>query len=78
MRGAMSSAPEIIIVGVETHVVPSQSADPLQLDALGLLARLRPPVGGPRVAKYAQCGRCGQPLEKPGASCPTCGHENPA
>jgi protein phosphatase len=78
MRGALSSAPEIIIVGVETHVVPSQSADPLQLDALGLLARLRPPVGGTRVAKYAQCGRCGQPLEKPGASCPTCGHETPA
>jgi serine/threonine protein phosphatase PrpC len=77
MRGSMSSAPEIIIVGVETHIVPSQSADPLQLDALGLLARLRPPVPEAMAAlKYAQCGRCGQPLEKAGASCPTCGHQN--
>jgi protein phosphatase len=76
MRGSMSSAPEIIIVGVETHVVPSKSADPLQLDALGLLARLRPPAAVTMAAgTFAQCARCGQPLEKSGAACPTCGHQ---
>jgi protein phosphatase len=75
MRPQMSSAPEIIIVGVETLVVPSKSAAPHQLDALGLLARLRPPTAGSTGAKYAQCSRCGQPLDKAATSCPTCGHQ---
>jgi hypothetical protein len=74
-RATLSSAPEIIIVGVETHVVPMQSADPLQLDALGLLSRLRPPTAALTGPDYSQCGKCGQPLAKGVSTCPTCGHQ---
>jgi protein phosphatase len=68
------SAPEIVIVGVESHVVPVASADASLLDALGRFARLRQPsapeLGNP---KPARCRECGQPLEKTAAVCPTCG-----
>jgi protein phosphatase len=79
-RTSVSSAPEIIISGVETHVVPAD-ADPLALDTLGLLARLRPssapgPVesGAPSGTRSpARCGKCGQPLQRGAKTCPTCG-----
>jgi protein phosphatase len=68
------SAPEIIIVGVESHFVPADSASASLLDALGRFARLRQP-SAPEVAhpKPAQCRECGQPLEKTARVCPTCG-----
>jgi protein phosphatase len=37
-RGTMGSAPEIVILGVETHVVPADAATPPMLDALGTFA----------------------------------------
>ena len=68
------SAPEIIIVGVETRVVPSDSATAGLLDALGRFARLQQPsfpeVGQP---KPSRCKDCGQPLESGAKTCPTCG-----
>ena len=74
MRGVMGSAPEIIIVGVETHVVPMESASATLLDALGRFSRLRQPsvpeVGQP---KPTRCADCGQPLERGATKCPTCG-----
>jgi|SRR5580658_2113498 serine/threonine protein phosphatase PrpC len=74
IRGPMGSAPEIIIVGVETHVVPANSANAGLLDALGRFARLRqqslPEMAEP---KPGRCADCGQPLEKAAAACPTCG-----
>ncbi|MGO9835563.1 MAG: protein phosphatase 2C domain-containing protein [Polyangiaceae bacterium] len=73
-RAPMGSAPEIIIVGVETHVVPANSANAGLLDALGRFARLRqqslPEMAEP---KPGRCADCGQPLEKGAAACPTCG-----
>jgi protein phosphatase len=73
-RRPMGSAPEIIIVGVESRVVPSDSATAGLLDALGRFARLRQPsvpeVGQP---KPARCKDCGQPLETGRTECPTCG-----
>jgi protein phosphatase len=68
------SAPEIIIVGVETHVVPANAASASLLDALGRFARLRQP-SAPEVAspKPGRCRDCGQPLEKTAMQCPTCG-----
>lgn len=75
-RGPMGSAPEIIIVGVETHVVPADSANAGLLDALGRFARLRqqsmPELTEP---KPARCAECGQPLEKGVLACPTCGND---
>ncbi|HZU81514.1 MAG TPA: protein phosphatase 2C domain-containing protein [Polyangiaceae bacterium] len=73
-RATMSSAPEIIIVGVETHVVPTETASASLLDALGRFARLRQP-SIPEVAfpKPSRCAECGQPLETGAAACPTCG-----
>jgi PPM family protein phosphatase len=75
-RPPMGSAPEIIIVGVETRIVPAESASAGLLDALGLFARLRqvsaPEIGYP---KPARCSDCGQPLEKGATKCPTCGIE---
>jgi protein phosphatase len=72
-RPPFGSAPEIIIVGVETHVVPAESADATLLDAVGRLSRLRaasaPELGRP---KPAQCSLCGQPLEGKAVRCPTC------
>jgi serine/threonine protein phosphatase PrpC len=72
-RAPMGSAPEIIIVGVETHVVPANSANAGLLDALGRFARLKqhsmPEIAEP---KPARCTECGQPLEKGVASCPMC------
>jgi PPM family protein phosphatase len=74
VRAPMGSAPEIIIVGVETHVVPANSANAGLLDALGRFARLRqqslPEMAEP---KPGRCADCGQPLEKGAAACPTCG-----
>ncbi len=74
MRGPAGSAPEIIIVGVESHVVPMESASANLLDALGRFARLRqssvPDIGQP---KPSRCADCGQPLEKATTACPTCG-----
>ena len=69
----MGSAPEIIIVGVETRVVPSDSASESLLDALGRFARLRQP-SVPEVAKPkpGRCSDCGQPLEAGVSVCPTC------
>ena len=74
VRDPMGSAPEIIIVGVETHVVPAESASATLLDALGRFARMRQP-SVPEVAqpKPARCADCGQPLEKGATACPTCG-----
>jgi hypothetical protein len=73
-RAPLGSAPEIIIVGVETHVVPTNSASANVLDALGRLSRLRQP-SAPEIAepKPARCGDCGQPLEKGATLCPMCG-----
>jgi PPM family protein phosphatase len=78
VRGPMGSAPEIIIVGVETHVVPAESASATLLDALGRFARLRQP-SIPEVAqpKPTRCADCGQPLEKGATTCPTCGTATP-
>jgi protein phosphatase len=74
MRAPIGSAPEIIIVGVETHVVPTNSASANLLDALGRFSRLRQP-SAPEIAepKPARCGDCGQPLEKGATFCPMCG-----
>ncbi len=73
-RAQLSSAPEIVIVGVESHVVPADSASVSLLDALGRFARLRqssaPELSQP---KPARCAACGQPLEPDATSCPTCG-----
>jgi len=74
VRAPMGSAPEIIIVGVETHVVPPSSANAGLLDALGRFARLRqqslPEMADP---KPGRCAECGQPLEKGVRACPMCG-----
>ncbi len=72
-RRPLGSAPEIIIVGVETRVVPSDSASESLLDALGRFARLRQP-SVPEVAhpKPGRCRECGQPLEATASVCPTC------
>jgi protein phosphatase len=72
MRAPMESTPEIIIVGVETHVVPADSADPKVLDALGRLSRLRQPGSDLTLPRPVQCAGCGQPLEKGAVRCPTC------
>ncbi len=73
-RRPAGSAPEIIVLGVETHVVPVESASASLLDALGRFTRLRQP-SVPEVAhpKPARCGECGQPLEAGATVCPTCG-----
>jgi protein phosphatase len=73
-RRPIGSAPEIIIVGVESRIVPSDSATAGLLDTLGRFARLRQP-SAPEVAqpKPARCGDCGQPLMKGATVCPTCG-----
>ena len=70
----MGSAPEIIIVGVENHAVPMDSASASLMDALGRFARLRQP-SLPEIAhpKATRCGDCGQPLESSATACPTCG-----
>jgi len=72
-RPMYGSAPEIIIVGVETRVVPSESATSGLLDALGRFARLKAP-SVPEVAqpKPGRCRECGQPLEASATVCPTC------
>jgi protein phosphatase len=74
MRAPIGSAPEIIIVGVETHIVPTNSASANLLDALGRFSRLRQ-SSAPEIAepKPARCGDCGQPLEKGAEFCPMCG-----
>ncbi|HEY3817089.1 MAG TPA: protein phosphatase 2C domain-containing protein [Polyangiaceae bacterium] len=74
MRGPIGSAPEIIIVGVESRVVPSDSATAGLMDALGRFARLRQP-SVPEVSqpKATRCKDCGQPLESGAVLCPTCG-----
>jgi PPM family protein phosphatase len=72
-RAPAASAPEIIIVGVETHIVPNESVDATLLDALGRLTRLRQPsAGGLGVTPPSRCPSCGQPLQKGATSCPTC------
>jgi PPM family protein phosphatase len=73
-RAPMGSAPEIIIVGVETHVVPAESANAGLLDAVGRLSRLRQ-ASVPEMAqpKPDRCADCGQPMDKGAAACPTCG-----
>ncbi len=73
-RAPAGSAPEIIIVGVETHVVPTNSASANLLDALGRFSRLRQP-SLPEMAepKPGRCDDCGQPLEKGASFCPMCG-----
>jgi protein phosphatase len=73
-RIPFSSAPEIIIVGVESHVVPAESANASLLDALGRFARLRQ-ASSPEMThpKPAQCRDCGQPLEARAHTCPMCG-----
>jgi hypothetical protein len=75
MRAPAGSAPEIIIVGVESHVVPMESANASLLEALGRFARLRQP-SAPEIAqpKASRCTDCGQPLEKGAIKCPTCGN----
>ena len=72
-RLPFASAPEIIIVGVETHVVPANSANANLLDALGRFARLRQ-MSVPEIAqpKPGRCADCGQPLDKGSTLCPTC------
>jgi protein phosphatase len=73
-RAPMGSAPEIIIVGVETHVVPAESASAGLLDAVGKLSKLRQ-LSVPEIAepKPSRCKECGQPLDKDAKTCPTCG-----
>jgi PPM family protein phosphatase len=72
-RRPLGSAPEIIIVGVETRIVPSESVSESLLDALGRFARLRQP-SVPEVTqpKPGRCRECGQPLEATASVCPTC------
>jgi serine/threonine protein phosphatase PrpC len=78
-RAPMGSAPEIIIVGVETHVVPTESASATLLDALGRFARMRlPSLPEAAQPKPTRCGDCGQPLERGATTCPTCGTAIPA
>jgi PPM family protein phosphatase len=73
-RRPMGSAPEIIIVGVESRVVPSDSATAGLLDALGRFARLRQPsVPEVHHPKPSRCKDCGQPLDSGRTVCPTCG-----
>jgi len=74
MRRPIGSTPEIIILGVESRVVPSDTATAGLLDALGRFARLRQP-SVPEIAhpKAASCADCGQPLEAEATVCPTCG-----
>ncbi|HEY8087020.1 MAG TPA: hypothetical protein VIF09_04225, partial [Polyangiaceae bacterium] len=73
-RRPIGSAPEIIIVGVESRVVPSDSATAGLLDALGRFARLRQPsVPEVQKLKPSRCKDCGQPLEVGRTTCPTCG-----
>jgi protein phosphatase len=76
MRGTMSSAPEIVIVGVETHIVPADSASASIMDALGKFARLKSP-STPELAhpKHANCPDCGQPIGADVNACPTCGRK---
>ncbi|MGH7434938.1 MAG: protein phosphatase 2C domain-containing protein [Polyangiaceae bacterium] len=76
-RAPTGSVPEIIIVGVETHVVPAQSASAGLLDAVGQLSRLRQ-VSVPEIAepKPTRCKECGQPLEKGVVTCPLCGKKD--
>ena len=73
-RAPTGSVPEIIIVGVETHVVPAASASAGLLDAVGQLSRLRQ-VSVPEIAdpKPTRCKECGQPLENGVTTCPLCG-----
>jgi protein phosphatase len=73
-RAAMGSAPEIIIVGIENHVVPMDSASASLMDALGKFARLTQP-SLPEIAhpKASRCADCGQPLEASATACQTCG-----
>jgi protein phosphatase len=73
-RAPSGSVPEIIIVGVETHVVPAASASANLLDAVGQLSRLRQ-VSVPEIAepKPTRCKECGQPLDKGVENCPMCG-----
>jgi protein phosphatase len=73
-RAAMGSAPEIIIVGIENHVVPMDSASASLMDTLGRVAKLRQP-SLPEIAhpKASRCADCGQPLESTATACPTCG-----
>jgi serine/threonine protein phosphatase PrpC len=74
VRDPMGSAPEIIIVGVETRVVPMESASATLLDALGRFARMRQPsIPDGTDPTRARCAECGQPLEKGATACPTCG-----
>ena len=74
VRAQLGSAPEIIIVGVESHVVPMDSASASLMDALGKFARLRQP-SLPEIShpKATRCADCGQPLEASATACPTCG-----
>jgi protein phosphatase len=74
VRAPMTSAPEIIIVGIESHVVPAESATASLMDAIGKFAKLRQP-SMPEIAhpKPSNCGECGQPLEPSASACPTCG-----
>jgi protein phosphatase len=73
-RAPSGSVPEIIIVGVETHVVPATSASANLLDAVGQLSRLRQ-ASVPEIAepKPSRCKECGQPLEMGAQTCPMCG-----
>jgi protein phosphatase len=73
-RAQLGSAPEIIIVGVENHVVPMDSASASLMDTLGRVAKLRQP-SLPEIAhpKATRCADCGQPLEATATACPTCG-----
>jgi PPM family protein phosphatase len=74
VRDPMGSAPEIIIVGVETRVVPMDRASATLLDALGRFARMRQPsIPDGTDPTRARCAECGQPLEKGATACPTCG-----
>jgi protein phosphatase len=73
VRAPMGSSPEIVLLGAESHVVPTDSASASLMDALGRFARLRQP-SLPEVAmpKPSRCGECGQPLEASATTCPTC------
>ncbi len=77
-RAQMGSAPEIIIVGVESHVVPADSASASLMDALGRFARLQQPtMPESGHSEASSCGECGQPLQASAKACPACGAEVP-
>lgn len=80
------SAPEIVILGVETldeespqiHVVPAESSSPNLLGAIGnfvgpLRPKSSPPTSAAKSKDAPTCAKCGKPIANRGLVCPFCG-----